>query len=835
MIYVTTLVFLFLIRLRFPKNRPISRVIQDRYSRPVFLSFRKYEKLNLKLEKLKCDLNFLFHCKAFNVLPKFLHFKLYRKDLQNSQLYQSWQYKLLSIEINSKKKQMKKLECTLSNSYSLLSQNVSWLDLVCLNRVVEGNTERVINKIKYSQSKKLNNLGVLNSLKPLDPSRVIFNYSDYQLSSKESNILAFGLNFRLPIFKLNYFNFFLSFEKLYDVLSKCSIYNPHDIPNILSDTLKGIANKYFYNFKPHKVFCPFFNKDDFKTLRNLSKNNSIIVSRPDKGLGVVLLNRSDYLDKMTHILSDHTKFKLLASADPLQTTLRCEDKINRFLRKLKKEGVINQYEYDEMYSSGSSAGVLYGLPKVHKPNIPLRPILSACNTSNFNLAKYLVPKLAHLTTNSYTVKNSYTFAKEIVTNNDINNIMCSLDVESLFTNIPLDEVIDICIKQLFPEPSAKFHNFSKNQFRNLLKLSVKNTYFFFNGKLYEQIDGVAMGSPLGPTLANIFLCYHENKWLTNCPNHYKPTYYRRYVDDTFLLFRNESQIPQFLSYMNQQHPNIKFTLETEENNQISFLDTTIVKEQSGFATSVYRKKTFTGLGSNFLSYTPMKFKTACLKTLIHRAYHLSSSYFNFDTELKFLKEFFINNCFPPYLFHKHVKHFLNQIYNKSMKIPTVPRQKLFVKFPYYGYITDKITKDLNSFFRKFYPQLQITIVNVNNFSIQSFFKQKEALPDYLCSSVIYKYNCMSCNAHYIGSSKRQFRCRIDEHRGFSVRTGLPFQSPPFSAIREHSLKYDHIITPQQFKILAKTNNNDLKLLESLYIYRTKPSLNSTSPLELNIC
>ena len=170
-----------------------------------------------------------------------------------------------------------------------------------------------------------------------------------------------------------------------------------------------------------------------------------------------------------------------------------------------------------------------------------------------------------------------------------------------------------------------------------------------------------------------------------------------------------------------------------------------------------------------------------------------------------------------------------------MKTPTVPKQKLYVKFPYYGYITDKITKDLNSFFRKFYPQLQITIVNVNSFSIQSFFKLKETLPDHLCSSIIYKYNCMSCNAHYIGSSKRQFRCRIDEHRGISVRTGLPLQSPSFSAIREHSQKYNHIMTPLQFKIVSKCNSTDLRLLESLYIRRESPAINTTSPLELNVC
>ena len=280
---------------------------------------------------------------------------------------------------------------------------------------------------------------------------------------------------------------------------------------------------------------------------------------------------------------------------------------------------------------------------------------------------------------------------------------------------------------------------------------------------------------------------------------------------------------------------MKFTSETEENNAISFLDITVTKELNNFTTSVYRKKTFTGLGTNFLSYIPLKFKISCLSTLIYRAYHLSSSYIYFNAELDFLKNFFIDNCFPPSLFYKHVRLFLDKLYDNRIKAPTVSKQKLYVKFPYYGYITDKIASDLNSFLTKFYPQLQITIACVNNFSIQSFFNHKETLPECLCSSIIYQYNCMSCNAHYIGSSKRQLRCRVAEHIGVSVRTGQPLHSPSFSSIREHSHQNDHIITTDQFKILTKTNSLDLRLLESIYIHKLKPTLNTTSPMELKIC
>ena len=343
-----------------------------------------------------------------------------------------------------------------------------------------------------------------------------------------------------------------------------------------------------------------------------------------------------------------------------------------------------------------------------------------------------------------------------------------------------------------------------------------------------------MGSPLGPTLANIFLCHLEEKWLNDCPPLFKPSFYKRYVDDTFLIFDNVSHIPLFLDYLNQQHPNIKFTSETEVNDQLPFLDINVMKENGGFSTSVYRKKTFTGLGTNFHSYIPMRFKISCISTLIHRAYHISSSYFLFDRELKFLKNFFQDNGFPPKLFYYHVKKFLNKIYSSRTTILTAPKQKLFLKLPYYGYVTEKIISDLKKFFDRHYPQLNVTLVSVNSLSIQSFFKHKEALPNNLCSSIIYQYSCVSCNAHYIGSTKRQFQCRIDDHRGCSVRTGLPLQSASFSAIREHSRDKDHVLKQTQFKILRRSNNADLRLLESLFILRNKPDLNTTSPLELNI-
>ena len=101
--------------------------------------------------------------------------------------------------------------------------------------------------------------------------------------------------------------------------------------------------------------------------------------------------------------------------------------------------------------------------------------------------------------------------------------MESLDVDPLFTNIPLEETIDICTNTLF-ENTEKVEGLSKIEFEELLSLATKKSYLLFNRKLYKQVDGVAMISPLGPMLANAFLVHFEKNWLKNCPSDFKPHY-----------------------------------------------------------------------------------------------------------------------------------------------------------------------------------------------------------------------------------------------------------------------------------------------------------------------
>ena len=338
--------------------------------------------------------------------------------------------------------------------------------------------------------------------------------------------------------------------------------------------------------------------------------------------------------------------------------------MNRFLGDtLLKKGCIPDEVYRELFPSGSTPGVLYGLPKVHKENCPTRPIISAIGTYNYKLAKFLVPLLKPFANNQCTVTDSLSFAKEISSFPNNSFVMASFDVSSLFTCIPLNEVIDICINLLFDEQITIYYKnckLDRSNFHKLLTFPGRENYFLSNGKLYNQVDGVAMGSPLGPSLANIFMSFLEEIYLNDCPSHFKPILYRRYVDHTFCLFRNSKDIDLFLNYINKAHPNIKSTVEVENCQSFPFLDVRVSKTASGFSTSLFRKKTFTGLFSDFSSPTPKWYKITLIKALVFRTFHICSSYENFHIEIVKIKSILLNNCFPRPLVDSVIRSFLNK-------------------------------------------------------------------------------------------------------------------------------------------------------------------------------
>ena len=170
-----------------------------------------------------------------------------------------------------------------------------------------------------------------------------------------------------------------------------------------------------------------------------------------------------------------------------------------------------------MYPQGLQPEVLYGLSRIHKllvNNIPkLIPILSALNTGTYKWAKFFVPLLGDLTSNEYTLKDSFGFAKVICEQNS-DLYMASLDADSLFTNVSLDETIGICTQGLF-ENESTVYGINKKEITEILSLTTEKSMILFDMEFYSQIDGVTMESLLGSILANAYLYHHEKKWLND--------------------------------------------------------------------------------------------------------------------------------------------------------------------------------------------------------------------------------------------------------------------------------------------------------------------------------
>ena len=183
----------------------------------------------------------------------------------------------------------------------------------------------------------------------------------------------------------------------------------------------------------------------------------------------------------------------------------------------------------KLYPSGSAPAHTYGTPKMNKfwssDSFPkLHPIVSSIGTFNYNLACFFCDLLSPLVPNDYSCKDTFSFVSQIKNANLSKKFLVSCDATSLFTNIPLQETIDIAINLIF--------NHNPN-----LNITEKQAHFIFNSKFYNQIDGVAMSSHLAPVVANIFMGFYESK----SPNEYnlsKPKFYSRYVDDILAALDN---------------------------------------------------------------------------------------------------------------------------------------------------------------------------------------------------------------------------------------------------------------------------------------------------------
>ena len=413
--------------------------------------------------------------------------------------------------------------------------------------------------------------------------------------------------------------------------------------------------------------------------------------------------------------------------------------------------------------------------------------------------------------------------------------MASFDVKSLFTNIPVEETCQIILNKYFPNTDSLHLGFDRKLFSKLLDLCTKNNIFYVNSQSYMQIDGAPMGACASSTLADIFLGYWEQIWLEECPDHFKPVFYRRYVDDTFLLFKSASHVNLFLDYLNSKHPNIEFTKECEVNGTLPFLDVLVSKVGERFETSLFRKKTFTGLGMKFDSCVPKSYKLNLISCLVNRAQKICSNTMNFNREIINIRKFFAQNKFPQTLVDTNIRRRVELSNALANPVATAEKCSVFFTLPFISVFSNKkLEREVLDLMQRFYPQLKVILIFKNNFTIGRFFNYKDRIPTPMQSNIVYQYTCGACAATYCGETSRHLSTRIAEHKGVSPRTGLPTANPK-SNIYNHFLETGHPIHKSNFNVLFTSNSSKLKIAESIIIKQSKPNLNNhDSSIPLNI-
>ena len=517
---------------------------------------------------------------------------------------------------------------------------------------------------------------------------------------------------------------------------------------------------------------------------------------------------------------------------------------------MHKSGELSENEYSKLRPKNAAPSRAHGLPKIHKQYDKLpkfRPIVNTVGSPYYSIGQYLAKLLNPLTHNELTLKDSFDAAEKIRqlpnTLFDDGYMFVSFDVESLFTSVPLTRTIDIILKRVY-EDKLLTPKINKRNLKKLIYDTCTKTSFLCNGKFYDQINGVSMGSSLAPVLANIIMTELEEKVIQPSISNGKIRFYGRYVDDTLLVVKPDD-ISEIHELLNKFDPNLKFTVDTFENEVPHFLDLKLCND----GLEIYRKDTNTGLYTNFNSYVPWHYKIAWIKSLVTRAKIICSKN-KLKREITNIKKFISWNGFPKSIGKRLIDQSLRKDSETEGKA-TEPQVRIWFRAPYFG---DKGEQLIKSCIKKLKRHMRketsvYFYVKYDTTKLSYFTNSKDMIPTLSKSFVVYHFSCPGCDAKYIGKTERTLFERTNEHSWTDKNSAikkhidccpgfqhiLDIKSIDISSLNEKNYKKEVIAKDQVMHtelvrsnicVIDKSDNwNLLSIKESLKIKECRPSLN----------
>ena len=558
-------------------------------------------------------------------------------------------------------------------------------------------------------------------------------------------------------------------------------------------------------------------------MQNLRKRNDVVIKPADKGGAVVVWEKNAYIEEATRQLSDTTFYVKTAIDKTVANNQIVKTSVNELI---ENESLPPEAGQLLLHPSQLGKPCFYMLPKIHKMSCPNelpvgRPIVSAISCPTERLSHFLdtlfQPIVSKLPTYIKDTNHALQILHNLSQNSQIPQIIFSMDVTALYTSIPHHDGLK-AVKHFFtsdPHPTIPTDSILR-----LTELVLTMNSFEFNGNFFDQISGVAMGTKMGPSYANLFMGHLEQQILSDYTGP-SPEHLYRYIDDYVgATNMTKEELEAFITYANQYHPSIKFT-SSISTESLSFLDILITRSDSELSTSIYYKPTDS---HSFLSYSsshPVQCKNAIPYSQLLRLRRLCSDTVTYNEEKTRMLDFFRDRGYPeatlkkaenrmvhitrdqalkkkdhishkrPILaitYHPHAKAYRDIIINnyKSILQSDSELKEIFNELPVIAWRRDKSIRDMLVHSRitpikhgcmvrcgrsrcdtcpHLYPHDNM------NFPLGSKPVVQSSCTD---RNVIYGIKCITCGSTYIGQTGKRLGDRVVQHlRDIRLDNGKP--------------------------------------------------------------
>lgn len=799
--------------------------IRQQYGEQIATVMKEYSKEGEKLCSTLASRNFLLTCRNYTIIPSFIKNSTTNTKVIITTLNQGininyynriekfFHQKLLNLLISTKCKHVKQLNETQLAKKSFIEAVISLNDSqLFLTSQKTANNKRILNLSQENEKKILKLKTNLFTELGMDLNSNAFeNRTQIQFPKETEWLLSLGEKFALPFQHTD----FPMLQMIADGEHAIQHISDHEKQNLVRTNFISHIGKHINTRKTkdqkEKVLLTIFNN----TKKFLNEHKDILVISADKGNKTVVLKKQEYLEKMKDLVNTRDTYRIIRR-DPT-TTLQTKN--NNLVQQLRNYEHINDIQKYKMTTHNSIFPRMYGHPKIHKENCPMRPIVSTINSPCYYLSQYIGDILKNLTLQSeYNIKNSKQFIDKIINLNITDqDILTSFDAKSLFTSIPITLTLKI-----IDEKWHKLTNFTtipKEMFIRLLKFCIiECNYFSLNNQLYRQIAGLPMGSPLAPILADIVMEELLDNTLKPDNNIKLVT---KYVDDLFCVVP-KTRINSTLEKLNSWHPNLQFTAEIEKDQKIPYLDVLVIRDHNRLITDWYRKDISSSRIINFLSTHPPQQIINTAKNLISKILDISHIKFH-PQNINKIKDILKQNNFPIHQINTLVQQYFKQKNSTQNRLKTVETNKQYFSTQYVPNLTNKLQRLITDHDNKILLASRIS----NNLKNKNCFSHtKDKIPTLNKSNVVYKISCSGnadnpCNLNYVGTTKSYLKTRLLAHK-----SDHKLKNVNATALSQHCCKTGHILDTKHTKILHIEKNYKKRLiLESLHINQTKNTMN----------